>query len=69
VDTGSSIPTGAWVVQAYLVDQQGRTLSHAPRPATGTKTAAFATEGNKMLGMAVIALHAQEAMFQSYAFR
>jgi hypothetical protein len=29
---------------------------------------AFATEGNKMLGVAVVASHAQEAMFQAPAF-
>jgi len=51
-----------------LVDQQGRAFGHSPRPAIGTKAAAFATEGHQMLGVVVIALHAQEAMFQASAF-
>ena len=51
-----------------LVDQQGCAFSHATRPATGAKTATFATEGHQMLSMAVVVLHAQEAMFQATAF-
>ena len=50
-----------------LVDQQGRALDHTPRPATGTEPAAFATEDHQMLSMAVVALQAQEAMFEATA--
>jgi len=50
------------------VDQQGRNFSHAPRPANGTGAATFATEGHQVLGVAVVALHAQETVFQAAVF-
>jgi hypothetical protein len=50
-----------------LVDQQDRAFGHAPRPTAGTEPTAFAAESHQMLGVAVVALHAQKAVFQTAA--
>ena len=46
----------------HLIDQQSRTLGHAPDAAAGTKTALLTAAGDQVLGMATVAAHAQEAM-------
>ena len=50
-----------------FIHQQGRALGHAPRPAARAEATTFATEGHKLLGMAGVATHPQEAMLQPAA--
>jgi hypothetical protein len=49
----------------HLIDQQRRTLHHAPGAATGTEAAALAAEGDQFLGAAFGTAHPQEPVFQS----
>jgi len=64
---GSSAPTGASVPAATPRLPISRTLGHAPGTAAWTEAAAFAAERHKLLGMAGVAKHAQEAVFQAAA--
>ena len=51
----------------YRIDQQGRTLCHPPRTATGAETAPLTTESDQALSMAGVATQPQIAMFESAA--
>jgi len=50
-----------------LIDQQRGTFGHAPRPAAGAEPAAFAAEHHRMIGVASVATHPQEPVFQTPA--
>jgi hypothetical protein len=52
----------------HLIDQQGRALGHAPRPAARAKSPTFATEGDQVLGVTRLAAHPQNAMVQPTSF-
>jgi hypothetical protein len=51
----------------HLIDQQGRALDHAPRPAAGAKAAPSTTERHQVLSVARVAAHPQKAMLQASA--
>jgi len=51
------------------VHQQRGAFSHAARPATGTETAAFATERHQFFVMARLTASPQEAMLQPTALQ
>lgn len=48
-----------------FIHQQGRTLDHMPRPATGAKVRTFTTECQQVFGMAGVAAHPQKAVFKT----
>jgi hypothetical protein len=54
---------------SYLIDQQRGRLGHAPGSPTGTYGPAFATERHELLGVALLALHAQEAVLEASALQ
>ena len=50
-----------------MVNQVRRAFVHAPAQATGTKPAAFATEGNRVPFTAVFAIHLSESIGEDAA--
>ncbi len=48
-------PLAHWLMWKYLIYEQGRTLGHAARAATGAETAALATESDQAFLVAVLA--------------
>jgi len=55
-------PLAHGLFRQHLIDQQGGTLRHAPRPATGAEAAPLAAEGHKVFGMAGLATYPQKAV-------
>ena len=53
----------------HFIRQQCGSLSHAPRTTRGTEPALLAAEGHQLLGVAVLAAHAQEARFKPPALQ
>jgi hypothetical protein len=53
----------------YFIHQQSSAVCHPPRPATGAKTAAFATESHQLLIMAGLTRNPEKSMFKSSAFQ
>jgi len=52
-----------------VIHQQSSAVSHPPRPATGAKTPAFATECHQLLIMAGLTANSQETMLQPAALQ
>ena len=44
----------------HLIDQQRRSLGHAPRTARGAEPAALAAERDQLLGVALLTAYAQK---------
>jgi hypothetical protein len=55
-------------MRQHLVHQQGNTVGHSSGPATGAKTAAFATERHQFLMVTGLTANPQEAMLKPTAF-
>ena len=62
-------PLAHRLMRQDYIHQQGRTLGHAPRPATGTIAAAFAAERHQVFGMAGFAAQPQKAVFKTAEFK
>lgn len=60
----TQVPLPHWPRAEHLLNQMTRTLSHTASAAAGAETALLAGERHQPLGVAVLAHHPQEAMFE-----
>ena len=68
-ETAGCAPVGTWAHVAILRHQQGDPFCHTTCPATGTETAAIATEGDQVFSISAITAHPQETMFKTATYQ
>jgi hypothetical protein len=62
-------PLTNWLMREYLIYEQGRTLGHAPRAATGAETAARTAESDQVFLVAGFTAYPQKSMFEPAALQ